>query len=228
MPSLDTMMSYHRLKRAPLDDMEAFNSLDDLIEYCETGACYSGQRVIVNDSNPFNTIVEYIIKGYVKNGNTRYIPVIDMRGSDYIFKSITFDGDSTETHGLLIYECDSDSIWTSNEVFTFNQDKLSIINQLELFNSNGFKFYIESLNKSTGILSTKTWSQFTNPCKHRYLNAPEYAMYATVTDAYFKIISNGNIKVYIMPKNETGTSACENKIIRIWVKAEDYYNALNS
>ena len=35
MPSLDTMMSYHRLKRAPLDDSMTFSSLIDLMDYCE-------------------------------------------------------------------------------------------------------------------------------------------------------------------------------------------------
>ena len=63
MPSLDTAMSYHRLKRAPLDDMEVFNDLLSLMNYCKNGARYDGQRVVVLNSTTGPT--EYVIKNNI-------------------------------------------------------------------------------------------------------------------------------------------------------------------
>ncbi len=112
MPSLDTLMSYHRLKKAPLDDTEVFTDLRDLMDYCETGASYDGQRVSVLNGNL--GLVEYVIKNN--------IPIIDMKGSEPIFKTITFKGDSSASHGILIYEYNSGELFNENDVFCLYYD----------------------------------------------------------------------------------------------------------
>ena len=116
MPSLDTAMSYHRLKRAPLDDMEVFSNLRDLMDYCKDGARYDGQRVVV--LNDTLGSVEYTIKNN--------IPIINMRGSEPIFEKIIFAEDLQESHGLLIYENNlsaNTNYWSADDVFIFDENQ---------------------------------------------------------------------------------------------------------
>jgi len=152
MPSLDTAMSYHRLKRAGLDDREVFANLQALMDYCKDGARYDGQRVVVTNNE--TNLIEYDIKNN--------IPMINMRGSEPIFKSITFSGDSSASHGMLIYENNLGGAWNRNEFFILDEGKFSIIDQLEIFRildaagNKSFKFYMERLTRDTNILFTAT------------------------------------------------------------------------
>lgn len=228
MPSLDTAMSYHRLKRAPLDDMEVFTDLRALMDYCKDGARYDGQRVVVLN----NTLgsVEYTIKNN--------IPIIDMKGSEPIFKTITFNGDSSESHGLLIYENNLGGIWNQNEVFSFNEGKFCIINQLEIFRmldvtgNKSFKFYMERLTRHSDTLFFTTWSQNYNPYNDGAANAINGASAgATINQMSFNSTVNGWLKTnnsnfILMPKTTTGINTENNYITKIYVKAEDYYQAL--
>ena len=227
MPSLDTAMSYHRLKRAPLDDMEVFTDLRALMDYCKDGARYDGQRVVVLN----NTLgsVEYTIKNN--------IPMINMRGSEPVFKTITFSGDSSESHGLLIYENNLGGVWNQNEVFSFNEGKFCIINQLEIFRildvtgSKSFKFYIERLTRGTDTKYTNSWTQKYNPYNDGAANAINGSSAgATINQMSFNSAVNGWLKtnnsdIILMPKNSTGVNAENNYITKIYVKAEDYYQA---
>lgn len=227
MPSLDTAMSYHRLKRAPLDDMEVFANLRDLMDYCKDGARYDGQRVaVLNDTLG---LVEYSIKNN--------IPMINMRGSEPLFKSITFSGDSSATHGMLIYENNLGGLWDQNEVFSFNEGKFCIINQLEIFRildaagNKSFKFYIERLQRNTDTLYTSTWSQNYNPYDDSADNNVNIvAPGATIIEMSFTATADGwlkstNSNFRLMPRNYTGLVAENNYITKIYVKAEDYYQA---
>lgn len=227
MPSLDTAMSYHRLKRAPLDDKEVFANLQDLMDYCKDGARYDGQRVVV--LNDTLGAVDYTIKNN--------IPMINMRGSEPIFKTITFSGDSSETHGLLIYENNLGGTWDQSEVFTFDEDKFCIINQLEIFRilnaagNKSFKFYMERLTRDTDALFTRTWTQSYNPYNDGASNAisgaasgstiNEISFYAT-TNSWLK---TSNSAIYLMPRTTSAVNAENNYITKIYVKAEDYYQA---
>lgn len=227
MPSLDTAISRHRLMRASLDDREVFANLRDLMDYCKDGARYDGQRVVV--LNDALSSVEYNIKNS--------IPMINMRGSEPIFKSITFSGDSSATHGMLIYENNLGGAWEQNEVFTFNESKFCLLNQLEIFRildasgNKSFKFYMERLTRDTDTLFTRTWVQSYNPYNDGANNAisgassgatvNEISFYAT-TDAWLK---NSNSAFYLMPRTASAVSAEDNYITKIYVKAEDYYQA---
>jgi hypothetical protein len=228
MPSLDTTMSYHRLKRAPLDDMEVFNNLRELMDYCNNGARYDGQRVVVLNGSLGS--VEYNIKNN--------IPIINMRGSEPIFKSITFSGDSSATHGLLIYENNLGGIWGQNEVFTFNESKLCMLNQLEIFRildaagNKTFKFYMERQTRDTDTVFTRTWSQNYNPYLDGSSNSINGASSgATINELSFNASANGwlkttNSSLYLMPRTNIGITEEDKYITKIYVKAEDYYQAL--
>ena len=225
MPSLDTMMSYHRLKRAPLDDMEVFTSLSDLMDYCKNGACYEGQQVAVCD----NKLVKYIIKKY----NGKYIPIINMNGSEPIFKLIKFNGDPNQTHGLLIYENNSTEPWTENEVFNFNEDKLCIISQLEIFNIDGkYKFYIERLKKETNQIARVAWDQSYNPYTTNK-SIPRGPGYTTTDITEMSFYNDGysyltaNSAAILMPYKSDAVDNEKQYTTKIYIKAEDYYNALN-
>ena len=227
MPSLDTAMSYHRLKRAPLDDMEVFANLRDLMDYCKDGARYDGQRVVV--LNDTLGSVEYTIKNN--------IPMISMRGSEPIFKSFTFSGDSSASHGLLIYENNLGGIWNQNEIFTFDEGKLCLLNQLEIFRildaagNKTFKFYMERLTRDTDTLFTRTWSQNYNPYidgVNKPINGATSG--ATINEISFNSSDNGwlkcsNSNIILMPKTSSGVTNENNYITKIYVKAEDYYQA---
>lgn len=227
MPSLDSAMSRHRLKRAPLDDSEVYNNLRALMDYCKDGARYDGQRVVV--LNDTLGSVEYNIKNN--------IPIINMRGSEPIFKSITFSGDSSATHGMLIYENNLGGAWEQNEVFTFNESKFCLLNQLEIFRildaagNKSFKFHMERLTRDTDTLFTTTWSQSYNPYNDGSSNAISGASSgATITEMSFNATTDAWLKTnnsafYLMPRTATGLNTENNFITKIYVKAEDYYQA---
>lgn len=205
MPSLDTMMSYHRLKRNPLDDSEIFTNLADLMEYCRTGASYNGQRVAVYENN---ILVEYVIK----NG----IPIIDMKGSEPIFKELNFGTAQTPNNGvgLLIYENTEKVIWCSNETFKFDDNKLCLLSQLEIFrqtDTNTFYFVYERISKSNRTVISKPFA-------------------STSIDSIESIINTNsdNDTIKIMPSNENDANTEANYITKIYIKADNYYNALNS
>lgn len=227
MPSLDTAMSYHRLKRAPLDDMEVFNNLRDLMNYCKDGSRYDGQRVVV--LNNLLGSIEYNIKNN--------IPMINMKGSEPIFKSITFNGDSSATHGLLIYENNLGGVWDENEVFSTTDGKYNLLNQLEIFrildaaNNKSFKFYIERLTRNSDTLFTGTWTQNYNPYIDGYNNPiTSVGSGVNVNELSFVSTTNGwlkcnNSSIILMPRNDNALNIENNYITKIYVKAEDYYQA---
>lgn len=228
MPSLDTAMSYHRLKRAPLDDMEVFTDLRSLMDYCNDGARYDGQRVVV--LNDTLGAVEYTIKNN--------IPIIDMKGSEPIFKSITFNGESVNSHGLLIYENNIGGVWNENDVFTLNEGKLCLLNQLEIFrildaaNNKTFKFYIERTTRNSDIVFTSTWTQDYNPYIDGISNNVDISGNAVTKLSYTTTDNNGFLKVnnssiILMPNNDNAVNTENSYITKIYVKAEDYYQALN-
>lgn len=232
MPSLDTPISYHRLKRAPLDDKEVFNNLRDLMDYCKDGARYNGQRVVVLNDNYKS--VEYTIKNN--------IPIINMIGSEPIFKSLTFDGESSESHGLLIYENNNLSeIWERDEVFSFNEGKLCLFNQLEIFRildaagNKTFKFYMErQIRNSDQPQSITRWNQNYNP----YIDGSSNII-SNKSDVLVSQISYNNessddgwiktnsTSLYLMPNSITSVVSEAEYITKIYIKAEDYYQACN-
>lgn len=230
MPSLDTMTSYHRLKRAPLDDREVFTDLRALMDYCKDGARYEGQRVVVLH-DILEEAVEYTIK--------RNIPIINMKGSEPIFKSITFDGDSSATYGLLIYENNEGGPWSQTENFSFNEGKLALINQLEIFRildaagNMSFKFYIERLTRDSDELYTATWTQNYNPYMDRDDHSIDNASAgAVINEISFNATDKGYLKcnnsdIILMPRNNAGLSSEDKVITKIYVKAHDYYSACN-
>lgn len=228
MPSLDTAMSYHRLKRAPLDDREVFTDLRALMDYCKDGARYDGQRVVVLN----NTLgaVEYTIKNN--------IPMIDMKGSEPIFKSITFNGDSSAAHGMLIYENNMGGIWSVDEVFNFNEGKLCLLNQLEIFRildaagNKTFKFYMERLTRDSDTLFTRAWNQNYNPYIDGTNNSITVAANADINQMSFNTknsdgiwLKTNNSNFILMPSNNNMVSSENNQITKIYIKAEDYYQA---
>lgn len=233
MPSLDTAMSYHRLKRASLDDREVFTNLRDLMDYCDKGARYDGQRVVV--TNELGT-VEYVIKNN--------IPIINMRGSEPIFKNITFYGDNYTSHGLLIYEHNYGNVWDQNEVFIFDESKLCIISQLEIFGisdgigNKSYKFclerYLRGVNEYDSPDLMNTWSQNYNPYTDGNNNIITQESNVNIQSMSFITNNNTNknshlitndSKIILMPKTEAGVTNTMKYITKIYVKAEDYYNA---
>lgn len=233
MPSLDTAISYHRLKKAPLDDSEVFNSLRDLMDYCDKGASYNGQRVVVLDDVYGD--VEYVIKNN--------IPIIDMRGSEPSFWPWYFDGDNNSTNGMLIYERNSRdrTTWSPNLVFyPGDSGYVNLISQLEIFrisdassNIKSFKFYLEQIKRRTDERYVATWTQNYNPYTDGENNIiRNIAKGATITNmsytskrttyASHQYLTTNNEDVKLMSANINDE---ENFITRIYVKADDYYKA---
>ena len=121
--TLDTPVNYHRLMKGPLDDREVFATLDDLMEYCNNGARYDGQRVVVVDPI-IGTFVEYVI---VNN-----IPIIDLRGSEPIFFK-----NGTDIYMLLFEENLIDGQkWGKNIWFSLEEGRYNILSQTAIFKIN--------------------------------------------------------------------------------------------
>lgn len=224
MASLSTPISYHRLMRYPLDDMEVFESVRDLMNYCSSGARYDGQRVVVLDKNK---AVEYTIKNS--------IPLINLRGSEPIFINTKFIDDTSYSHGLLIYYSNNSGVWNDDDVYTYEENKLCLFNQLEIFrilNASGgkiFKFYIERFSRYTDEVQSYSWQQNYNPyddgldhiITQSGVNIESMAFNPTEDASVITNVPN----IYIMPKTTEAANAEKNIITKIYIKAEDYYNA---
>lgn len=226
--ALSTPNTFHRLNRKPLDDSEVFSNLRDLMDYCNNGARYNGQRVVVDDGSKS---MEYLIKNN--------IPMIDTKGNDLIFKKITFSGDAAESHGLLIYynNCLSGGTpWSRDNIISFDEDKLSLFNQIEIFRildaakNKTFKFYMETLQRNSTNPSTYIWNQSYNP----FYDTTGHAFGTGAGNQINQMIYNpsGNYLIqtpnssrYIMPASASAINAEADKITKIYIKAEDYYNA---
>lgn len=228
MPSLDTAMSYHRLKKAPLDDREVFKNLNDLMDYCKDGARYNGQKVVVNN---YLGAIEYVIR--------ENIPIIDMKGSEPIFKSITFKDDSYPTHGMLIYENNNGGIWREDEIFNFEENKLCLISQLEIFRildaagNKTFKFYMERIPRHLDGLSTYKWNQNYNPYSDggsNHINNTSSALMEQMS--YYggtgNWINTNVDEINLMPYLNDLVLLENPYITKIYVKAEDYYQCYQS
>lgn len=227
MPSLDTAMSYHRLKKSPLDDSEVFSNTILLMDYCDNGACYNGQRVsVINDSG----IVEYTIKNN--------IPIIDMRGSEPIFKEIN------NGKWMLIYEYNSSG---NNEFFggttyklRFEEGKFCIMNQIEIFrlvDVNGnktYKFHIERLKRDTNeVVIDTTWEQNYNPYIYGMDNQIAVAWPGATIDRMScykypindRLVETPDTGVCLMPHAISAAYSERDYITRIYVYAQKYYEA---
>ena len=234
MPSLDTALSYHRLKKAPLDDREVFTSLRNLMDYCATGASYDGQRVVVVDNN---RIVEYTIKGN--------IPMIYMMGSEPIFRQMTFSGDSLSSYGMLIYEynmLNSEYSWNSGDIFSVRQGRLCLMSQAEIFRivdavgNKTFKFRMvrEKRGEESGISET-AWNQNFNPYADASSNPVQSSPGVIINKmVYDRNASDGghlktnNSSICLMPKDSANAEPETEYITKIYIKAEDYYRAYNN
>ena len=256
MPSLDTMMSYHRLKRAPLDDSEVFSSVKELMDYCDNGARYDGQKVTVIDDYSGK-----MFKYTIKNG----IPIIDMNGSEPIFKDINFyEGpEDTISKGLLIYysnECGNN--WNSIEIFNYSHDfifdenKLCLINQSDIFKhpfivySNGspivinkgksFSYHIELINKE--YTTTKEINVKIDICDNSNGDQKFYSINSNcginIEHKETPVIGDYDYSVLFILVGLSGSisNIIKNALssepvpsaVKIYIKADDYYNALNS
>lgn len=227
MPSLDTLMSYHRLKKAPLDDSEIFNNLSDLMDYCNNGACYDGQRVAVLNENLAGVgAIEYVIKNN--------IPIIDMKGSEPIFiDGIIFKNDATYSKAMLIYEFIEGSNFSSNDVFCLDYDKYCIISQLEIFRildatgNKTFKFYLERHDKEKNTSLVRYWIQNYNPFTDGFSNPITQSPNGNISKMSFipndlnNFLKTEDSNISLMPSNNNDSGI----ITRIYVKAEDYYQA---
>lgn len=233
MPSLDTAMSYHRLKRAPLDDMEVFTSLRDLMDYCESGARYDGQRVAVLSGGDTGRVTEYTIRNN--------IPIINMRGSEPIFRSSIEFLYGYKGAGMLIYENNGDNTFLTNDVFCFDEGKLCLLDQLEIFRiskANGekiFLFYMERIERNTNNIVVSSWAQDYNPyidgvakpVQFQYPGAPITAMsFNNVYGGDFgRLLDTDNTSIYLMPTGGDSAEFESNYITRIYVFAAYYHNA---
>lgn len=222
MKSLSTPMSYHRLYRSPLDDSEVFDNLRELMDYCDTGARYDGQRVIVLNGELEPT--EYVIKNN--------IPLIDMKGSEPIFKSQWFKGDYKESYGLLIYEDNNrdGNTWSPYDVFSLTSGKLCLLNQLEIFRLGGeFKFSYDMIPmRDSDIGSTGVWNQSYNPYIDGSSHVPvsgnglEISYNPTIDN----LIRCNDPLLNLMPRGSSGALRNKNYITKIYIKADNYYRAL--
>ena len=123
---LDTPVGIHRLMRAPYDDREVFDNVDNLLAYCRDGAFYSGQKVAVK----FPT---YIQNYTIFVGGGKAYPIIELPPG---YEWHLYNNDNT-TNKLLVY-CSINSVWPEESRFTrfYSCDQWAIMDSVKCINNN--------------------------------------------------------------------------------------------
>ena len=201
--TLDTPVNYHRLMKGPLDDREVFATLDDLMEYCNNGACYDGQRVVVVDP-VIGTFVEYVI---VNN-----IPIIDLRGSEPIFFK-----NGTDIYMLLFEEnLVNGQKWGKNIWFSLEEGRYNILSQTAIFKINNNYYY--NYNIIDKIKNTTTNGNHTDSKNIFKDNGTGMAC---------NVNNNINLNKLIIGSYTAIDNNNTDKIVRLWIRANNYYDAYN-
>lgn len=145
---LDTPIGIHRLIRAPYDDREIFESVEDLLEYCESGAYYTGQKVAVI----FDTYVQNYTLFKI---NDRAYPLVELPPG-YEFRNYN------NGNNLLVYYSGPGTSWNSIESFTkfYSNEQWSIMDSIKCINPDDNAVYnvVKHTIDSNGTVTTSAVS----------------------------------------------------------------------
>lgn len=222
-----TPMGIHRLMAEPYDDREIFTTVSDLIDYCEKGACYDGQRVVCingyNTNNYIPAVQEFTIKKYlsdITNNIYKFKPIIKLDNIELVWKYL--DGNNYLqiyyynafiNNKKYITRKSTPSYPLRNSVFLKDPSAFSIYEFVEIFADK------DSSNKLTYNLNFKTESDTT-------INMESITTYIDPIT-----VTSGGILLYPSELSSSYSILYEegsNKYIKdFYVKANEYYKAIN-
>ena len=209
----DTPVGFHRLNKMPLDDREVFNSVTALIDYINSGAAYYGQRVMVKLNYYDQNVTLKKGKGSklvpILEGIPGYEPIVKTQGSNRY---------------VLVYYYNGGKAFSSvkEQVRTVDAFAWSILPQASLIYGNdaGIEYLLEYDPKDGTSELSFSFSQ-PNPATNTVAlndgNTVERISSVANSKAFFPTVNN---KIGIMQKTKTDS------ITRLWVKANDYVEAL--
>ena len=239
----DTPIGFHRLYKAPLDNTERFSSNAELLEYCNSGSAYLGQRVVINYGNYDQEVI-------LKGNNDKPIPVIlNTPPNDFIYK---IEGG---TPYILVYYYNGGSAFTKGKDSAIRFDDPFAYSQLrfaELFaNSMNIKFLLEVVSLSPDTSTLFTYTDDDNNAytgyKNFFMNDPKKYNITQINplDYTDSIVNSGDVEadvrhmgwtdnnrnayiltenpsVVLMPKVADNERQARN-IVRLWVDFTQYY-----
>ena len=205
----DTPVGFHRLNKMPLDDKEIFLSTSDLFEYIKSGTAYHGQRILLKYDNYDQ---EIILK---KSKGDKLIPIMILpNGYEAIIKDFSnykYMLISYFNNGTLYNNKEKDSIrfidsfaWCmlpQANLIANSDDTITYMLEVDddqrvIFTSKNFALESVPLNISDSINGVSSLSS---------------------TRGFF--ITNDPF-ICLLPIVEN------NHIIKLWVRCDDYYNAM--
>ena len=211
--SRDTPVDFHRLTKYPLDDTEVFDDVDSLIEYCSSGAWYTGQHVYTRYDNS-GVIIPYTIKTY----NSVAYPIISM--DQYIWSHVWYTYNSN--HYLLVYYCNG-STFTNNSQFTIlgnDADRMMMMDTIPIFkiglSNYSFLMITRSGSSSSVTENTYTWSQANSPLI-TYSSGSPLGLISSPSTHYMYYSTKA---VKLMP------TTAQSLVVRLYVQANNYYHAM--
>lgn len=215
MSSIDTPKSFHRIVNVPIDDSSTFNSIYDLMNYCQKKqSVYDGQVVTVNFYNGYTQ--DYVIKKTI-NGN-EYLPVPSFKNTELNTINI-----GSEIYVLVYYRNGSNGRVFANNILSSLNDiySYSIIDNIPLFVDNrSFSFYM------TIGSSRYSWTQNFDPCANKVYDNTNTKNGKSISGGVNYIHNINNEKTYIT-SDDNSICICpkseNNDIVRLYVKATSYF-----
>lgn len=208
----DTPIGFHRLNKAPLDDTEIFNNVTDLYTYINSGAVYQGQRCLVK--LPYYDQEVIIRKSKSSN---KLMPIMILpTGYEYITKKY-----GNDTY-IMIYYYNGGSAFTSLSQQVRFTDSLgwAMLPQADII-AGGTLTNTYLLEYNTGTTDTvSTFSQYNFATHTVSLISGNNITNISSTANSSGFFTTAKSNVVIMPK------AHNDVIVRLWVKGNDYYNAM--
>jgi hypothetical protein len=206
--------------KAPLDDSEVYTSMSSLMEYCKSGTAYDGQKVAVN--------LKYFTQDFIIHSDSsgNMIPLIQLPNDRLEWKTVGGN------HFVLVYYYNrSGKTFSSTDRFTYIEDPFawSILDMIDIFKEAGATNYTFRLEMDDYAHHESVYN-FTqdNPINvsgpnpsGASANVTSLGKHASNANA---IITSQNTNIFLFPKNYT--SAGSKNIVRLWVRANNYFSAL--
>lgn len=217
--SYNSPVARHRLMAAPLDDSEVYSSMADLMTYCKSGTAYNGQKVAVN--------LKYFTQDFIirSDSNGNMIPLIQLDGDKLQWKTV-----SGNHFALVYYYNRSNKTFSLTDRFTYTEDPFawSILDMIDIFKVSGdnFTFRLEmddyAHHESVYNLTQKNPINVSGPTPSS-ASANVTSMGKNTSNAN-GIITTQNRNIFLFPKNLTSQGS--KYIVRLWVQANNYFEAL--
>ena len=203
----DLPVGFHRVNRTPLDSTTLINGNAELFQHINFGTAYHGQHILVSYGNYDQPVI-------LKKGKTdKLIPIMSMP-SGYEIITKTYN----DSIYALVYYYNGGTLFTNaNQTVRLNDSfAWSLLPQASLFANSDIDIdYILEANDGLYLFNQ---ANFTSNTVNLLGSSTISGISSSPSFEGFYYTNDPSI--VIMPKVETNT------IVKLWVKCDDYFNAL--